>query len=113
MTSRLRQVRSLADLRAHHRDLRVVGAAPDKAALLHAIYRALDAPAYAAANYDALADVVGDLGWLPAGPVRLVWTPDPSLPAPVRDEVSAILADAAADTASTSRPLIAYLVTGT
>lgn len=112
MTARLPRARSLAALRARHRGLRVVGPASDKPAVLEAIYRALDAPAYAAPNYDALADVVGDLGWLPEGPVRLAWTPDPSLPAPVRIEVGAILADAVAATTGTVRPLIVYLVSG-
>lgn len=111
MTAPLRRVESLADVRARHPDLRVIAPASDKSALLSAIYRALDAPAYAAANYDALADVLGDLGWLPAGPVRLGWIPASTLNTSVRDEVSGILADAVAATAGTARPLTAYLST--
>ncbi len=111
MTARLRHVRSVADIRARHPDVRVVDPASDKPALLAAIYRALDAPAYAGANYDALADIVGDLGWLPPGPVRLVWTPASSLPSAVRAEVSEILTEAVAATAGTDRPLVAYLAT--
>ncbi len=105
----MRHVRSAADIRARHPNVRVVGPASNKPALLAAIYRALDAPAYAGANYDALADIVGDLGWLPAGPVRLVWAPASSLPAAVRAEVSAILAEAVTATAGTARPLTVYL----
>jgi hypothetical protein len=90
-------------------DLRVVVAATSKADLLAAIYRAVDAPAYAAANYDALADILGDLEWLPAGPVRLGWAPSASLPAEVRAQVLHILVEAASASGGTERPFEVYL----
>ncbi len=42
-----------------------------KTAAIRAIYRQVDAPDYAAANLDALLDVLRDLSWLPRGPVDL------------------------------------------
>jgi hypothetical protein len=50
--------------------VRVIAPARSKDALIAAIYLAVDAPDSAAANFDALADVLGDLSWLPTGPVR-------------------------------------------
>lgn len=52
--------------------------AADKAALLQAVYRALDRPG-SAANWDALLDILRDLSWLePAAGIVLVWSdPDP------------------------------------
>jgi hypothetical protein len=105
----VQHVRSLAAVRAYHPGLRVVAAASGKAELLAAIYRALDAPTYAAANYDALADVVGDLGWLPEQTARLGWAPSPSLPEPVRAEVTTILTEAAHHSVHSHRPLVLYL----
>ncbi len=61
--------------------------APTKKATIEAIYAALDAPAWVAANLDALADVLQDLSWRPPGPLTLHWQIDPLLPA---DEVAAI-----------------------
>ena len=90
-------------------ELRVVGPATTKEHLLAAIYRAVDAPAYAATNYDALIDIVGDLEWLPVGPVRLGWAPSPELPAHVRAQVLHILVDAASTSTNTPRPLSVYL----
>ncbi len=47
--------------------------ARDKAALLHALYRALDRPG-SAPNWDALLDLLRDLSWLePAAGIVLVW----------------------------------------
>lgn len=51
----------------------VVAPAPDKASALAAFAAALDFPAWFGGNYDALADAVGDLSWLPPGPKTLVW----------------------------------------
>ncbi|WAX56416.1 barstar family protein [Jatrophihabitans cynanchi] len=42
-----------------------------KRAAITAIYRQVRAPDWAAPNLDALADVLRDLSWLPAGPVRI------------------------------------------
>lgn len=103
---------SLDELRRRHGDLRVVAPARTKQALISAIYLALDAPGYAAENYDALADIVNDLGWLPAGPVRLAWVTNPALAAGVRRQVLEILTDAARESARSKRPLTVHLVTG-
>lgn len=51
----------------------VVAPAPDKASVLAAFAAALDFPTWFGGNYDALADAVGDLSWLPTGPKTLVW----------------------------------------
>ena len=51
----------------------VVDAAPDRAAVLAGIGRQLGFPGYYGQNLDALADCLGDLSWLPPGPVELVW----------------------------------------
>ena len=106
-------VRSLDDVHRRHRDLRVIRAVGGKADVLNAVYRAVDAPAYAGLNYDALADIVGDLGWLPGGPVRLGWAPDvaPITAATdaVRKQVLGILLDAARASTATERPLIVYV----
>jgi hypothetical protein len=42
-----------------------------RAATIAGIYAQLAAPAWAAPNLDALADVLRDLSWLPAGPVTI------------------------------------------
>ena len=90
--------------------LRVVASAQTKPELLTAIYRAVDAPAYAATNYDALADILGDLGWLPGEPVRLGWAPSAALETDVRAQVLHIIVSAASASAGTARPLAVYLV---
>jgi hypothetical protein len=41
------------------------------AAAIAEIYRQVDAPPWAGANRDALADVLRDLSWLPPGPVTV------------------------------------------
>lgn len=47
--------------------------AASKAELLDAVAAALDFPAWTGRNWDALADSLADLSWLPAGPHVLVW----------------------------------------
>ena len=46
---------------------RTVEESSTKADAIRAIYRAVDAPDWAAPNLDALADVLRDLSWLPPG----------------------------------------------
>ncbi len=62
------------------------------------VYAQVDAPDWAAANLDALADVLRDLSWLPAGPVRVR--------APADDAVAAVVRRTAAETAGGPRPVI-------
>lgn len=68
-----------------------------------AIYRHVDAPDWAAANLDALADVLRDLSWLPAGPVHVVV---PELGEPDASRLRAVLWQVAAETANGSRPIL-------
>ena len=101
----------LSELQQRHRDLRIIAPARTKDALIAAIYLAVDAPEYAADNYDALADVVRDLSWLPEAPVRLAWVTNPALPGGVQRQVLAILTEAAESSARSKRPVSIYLVT--
>ena len=83
---------------------RPVAPSSTKADAIRAIYRAVDAPDWAAPNLDALADVLRDLSWLPPGPVVLVW------PAPAVTGLVDVVARVAAETAASERPLTVYLV---
>ena len=47
--------------------------AGSKAELLDAVAEALEFPAWTGRNWDALADALADLSWLPPGPHVLVW----------------------------------------
>ena len=107
MSAGVRWVESLDEV--DEAELRVVGPATTKEHLLAAIYRALDAPSYAAANYDALIDILGDLQWLPAGPVRLGWAPSNGLPAQVRAQVLHILVGATSASTGAERPMTLFL----
>jgi hypothetical protein len=62
---------SVADVRRENPKLRVVVGAGSKRAAIAEFYRAVEAPAWAAPNLDGLADVLGDLSWLP--PARSPW----------------------------------------
>jgi hypothetical protein len=63
------------------------------------IYRQVNAPSWAAANRDALADVLRDLSWLPPGPVTIRVRPvDQTL-------LGAVLDAAQQETADTARPV--------
>ncbi len=76
-----------------------------KAAAITDIYRQVDAPGYAAANLDALLDVLRDLSWLPHGPVA-VELPDLSrLSESDRRALLGVLASAADDAIDSDRPL--------
>jgi hypothetical protein len=64
---------------------------------IRAVYAAVRAPSWAAANLDGLADVLRDLSWLPEGPVPLV--------VPADEAVAAVVRRTAVETASGPRPL--------
>lgn len=85
---------------------RTVEESSTKVDAIRAIYRAVDAPGWAAPNLDALADVLRDLSWLPPGPVVLVW------PAPSGGGNAAVdvVSRVAAETAGSEHPLTVYLV---
>jgi hypothetical protein len=64
---------------------------------IRAVYAQVGAPAWAAANLDALLDVLRDLSWRPAGPVEVR--------APADARVRAVLDQAVAETADSPRPV--------
>jgi hypothetical protein len=68
-----------------------------------AIYRQLDAPDWAAANLDALADVLRDVSWLPVGPIQL---DVPDLGEPDATQLRVVLRQVAEETANGSRPIL-------
>lgn len=73
----------VADLRSRGVDPYVIGPVDGKRELIAALRTALEFPAWVGANWDALADALRDLSWLP-GPVVLVWV-DPDRLRPERD----------------------------
>jgi hypothetical protein len=68
-----------------------------------AIYLQLGAPDWAAANLDALADVLRDLSWLPFGPIALLV---PELAEPDAAQLRAVLWQVAGETANGPRPIV-------
>lgn len=70
-----------------------------RAAAIADVYAQVRAPAWAAANLDALADVLRDLSWLPEGPVP-VTLPDDA-------DVARVVRRTAGETAGGPRPVIA------
>jgi hypothetical protein len=72
-------------------------------AAIRDIYQQVHAPDWAAANLDALVDVLRDASWLPIGPI------DVSVPTDVhgadRRRLRAVLAQAVAETADGPRPV--------
>jgi Barstar (barnase inhibitor) len=62
-----------AEARLRGATVGVVASADERRALLAAIGRALRFPARSGPDLAALADALGDLSWLPAGEVVLVW----------------------------------------
>lgn len=85
----------------------VVEGVADRTAVLSALGRALSFPEYYGHNLDALADCLGDLSWLPPGPVELVVADGPLAAADpgTHAAVLEILAEAVETTAGTDRPL--------
>jgi hypothetical protein len=87
--------------------------ASSKQELLDAVADAFAFPAWTGRNWDALADALGDLSWLPAGPQMLVWlaperlrAADPTAYATAID----VLEEAARGSAGSGRPLTVLLV---
>jgi hypothetical protein len=68
-----------------------------------AIYLQVGAPDWAAANLDALADVLRDLSWLPFGAVHLAV---PELAEPDAAQLRAVLWQVAEETANGPRPIL-------
>ena len=92
---------------------RVAGPAVSKQELLDAVAGALDFPGWTGRNWDALADALNDLSWLPTGPHVLVW----SAPERLRDADPAAYAtavdvfrEAAERSTGSPRPLTVLLV---
>lgn len=67
------------------------------------IYRQVDAPEWAAPNLDALADVLRDLSWLPAGPIAL---DVPQLAGPDDARLRGVLWQVAEETGNGPRPIL-------
>jgi hypothetical protein len=86
--------------------MRRIAPAPTKRAAIRAVYAAVEAPSWAAANLDGLADVLRDLSWLPAGPVTLEWRPSRALPMAHRRAIESVLRDAVRGSANSDHPLI-------
>jgi Barstar (barnase inhibitor) len=80
-------------------------AATAKADAIRTIYAAVRAPAWAAPNLDALADVLRDLSWLPEGPVRFSWHPRATLPKGDRTSIEQVLVQAVRDSLDTGHPI--------
>ena len=84
-------------------DLRNTGS---KAELLAAFARALSFPDWFGANWDALADCLGDLSWLPASAYLLRLHGQPALPASELDLLDEILSEAADNWTETGTPFV-------
>jgi hypothetical protein len=86
----------------------------DKAGLMQACADALRLPDWFGANWDALADCLGDLEWWPAGRGRLVLVRDWQEYAAARPAdwrvLQEIFADAAAHWRETDTPLVVVMV---
>ena len=54
---------------------------------IRSVYTQVRAPTWASSNLDALSDVLRDLSWLPAGPVRVQLSGDEAVDAVVRRSV--------------------------
>jgi RNAse (barnase) inhibitor barstar len=92
----------------------VVGPAETKSGLLDEFARALRFPDWVGRNWDALADALGDLSWLPPGPRVVVWAGADALrsahPAAYRTALE-VLRDATKRSAESGRPLTVLLAT--
>ena len=89
-----------------------LGPATGKAELLDEFARALEFPGWVGRNWDALADALGDLSWLPPGPRVVVWAGADALrsaqPTAYRTAL-AVLRDATRRSAGSGRPLTVLL----
>jgi hypothetical protein len=86
----------------------MVGPAASKAELLEEFARALEFPAWVGRNWDALADALGDLSWLPAGPHVVVWVGSEAL-REAHPAALDVLRHATSASAGTARPLTVLL----
>lgn len=69
---------------------------------IKSVYAQVGAPAWAAANLDALVDVLRDLSWLPEGPVDVTV---PEVPGPDGTRLRQALWQAELDTSDGGRPV--------
>ena len=102
-----------SDARRRGAAVYLLAPAESKAALLDGLAAALAFPAWVGRNWDALADALRDLSWLPARPHVLVWAGPERLrdaqPA-AYDTALQVLGEAADASAGTGRPLTVLLV---
>ena len=89
-----------------------IGPAATKAELLTDLARALDFPGWVGPNWDALADALRDLSWLPAGPHVVVWTGASATDPGAYETALEVLRDATVTSAGTDRPLTVLLAAG-
>jgi RNAse (barnase) inhibitor barstar len=92
----------------------VIGPVDSKAELLAAFAGALAFPDWVGRNWDALADALRDLSWLPAGPRVVVWAGAGELraaqPAAYRTALE-VLREASAPSVDSAHPLTVLLAT--
>ena len=118
----LRPVRGARSAAAVAADVRERGMVPhpvrpaaSKGELLDGVAEALAFPAWTGRNWDALADALADLSWLPARPHVLVWSAPEQLRAadPGSYGIAVeVLGQAADASAGSVRPLTVLLVAG-
>ena len=93
----------------------VLGPAASKAELLEEFAGALQFPGWFGRNWDALADALGDLSWLPPGEKVVVWVGADVLrarqPAAYLTALD-VLRDGAKRSTTSGRPLTVLLATG-
>jgi hypothetical protein len=90
----------------------VLGPVRTKAELLHGLAQALEFPGWVGRNWDALADALGDLSWLPPGAKVVVWAGADALRArqpTVYRTALEVLRDGAKRSAVSGRPLTVLL----
>ena len=102
----------VADAQRRGAAVGVVESVESKSALLDEFARALDFPDWVGRNWDALADALGDLSWLPPGPRVVVWAGADALhaaqPAAYRTALE-VLRDATKRSKDSGRPLTVLL----
>jgi Barstar (barnase inhibitor) len=102
----------LADAERRGAAAAVLAPVATKAELLAEFARALEFPGWVGRNWDALADALRDLSWLPPGPRVVVWVGAGVLrsaqPAAYRTALG-VLREATARSVGTDRPLTVLL----
>lgn len=84
----------------------------NKRSFIEAVGRALDFPAYSAANWDAFEESLRDLSWLPEPGVVLIYPAAARFAAGAHEDwatARAILGDAASSSGGRSKPLVVLL----